>query len=211
MFHPYCICRPLSNRAQPDLSIPAIPEAETPVTNSAGDYVGSAQCQAKYPTQRPAVPYGQQDSSTNILFFEDGFKEVVGYLTEGRYLTFEKNSNALTAPSSDSVSATHATDDHDTKSQRWVIHYTEDEESEIFTISSALDGRWIGAKGSLGDSASDAAQIRTTFLGNGKGYLLQFVDDSTYLDISSSGSFRVRGKGNTPTQGFQIFSVSYHN
>ncbi|KAJ5226305.1 phosphoesterase family-domain-containing protein [Penicillium chermesinum] len=194
----------------PNLDIPIIPEAETPVTNDNGDYVGSAQCQAKYPTQRPTVPYGQQDNSTNTLFFEDGFKEVVGYLTEGRYLTFEKNSKALAASRSDSVSATDATPKHDTKSQRWVIHYTEDEESEIFTISSAFDNRWIGAKGALRDDASDAAQIRTSFLGNGSGYTLQFVDGGAYLDISSGG-FELVSSDQVPNPGFKVFSVSYHD
>jgi phospholipase C len=200
---------------QPDLSLPNIPEADTPITNSNGDYVGSSQCQSKFSNPRPPVPYGQQvQNSTNALWFEDGFKEVVGYLTEGRYLVAEKGGSALTnSGERDYVTATPATDKHDSKHQRWVIHYTEDAESEIFTISSALDGRWLGARGALLDShrGASAEPVRITFLGNGLGYAVQYVRGNQYIDVNHVGQLEIATQRQASNLGFKLFSVTYHD
>lgn len=200
---------------KPDLSLPYLPEAETPITNSNGDYVGSAQCQSKFREPRPPVPYGQQQAnSTNALWFEDGFKEVVGYLTEGRYLVLEKGGSALTnSGKRDHLTVTPATPKHEAKSQRWVIHYTADPESEIFTISSALDGRWLGARGVLLDSdqARDAEPVRITFLGNGLGYALQYVNGNQYIDVDHIGHLKIATQHRLPDWGFKVFSVTYHD
>lgn len=180
--------------------------------DSSGNYIGSAHCQAMYPTQRPPVPYSNQTNVNNTLFFEDGFKQVVGYLTEGRYLVLEKAGSALTNKASRSyLTVTPATELHDAKSQRWVIHYTADEESEIFTISSALDGLWLGPRNMLADSSSYAEGIRITFLGNGNGYTLQYVNGGEYIDVDHRGNLMMRDASNPPSEGFQIYSVSYHN
>ncbi|KAE8421216.1 phosphoesterase family-domain-containing protein [Aspergillus pseudocaelatus] len=198
----------------PDLSLPSLPEAETPITNSNGDYVGWSQCESKFPNPRPPVPYGQQQNSTNALWFEDGYKEVVGYLTEGRYLVPEKGGVALTnSGKRNYVTVTTATENHDDKHQRWVIHYTDDPESGIFTISSALDGRWLGARGALLDSdqASDAEPVRITFLGNGLGYTLQYVNGNQYIDVNHGGQLNIATQPHSPDQGFKIFSVTYHD
>lgn len=179
----------------PDLSLPTIPEAETPDT-ALGKYTGTSNCEAKYPTQRPTVPYGNQSNKTNTLFFEEGYKEVIGYLTEGRYLTFESSGKALAnAGNASKVSSTTAVANHSDKHQRWVIHYTADEESQIFQVSSVLDGKFIGAKGSLVTSQSKAANIKITFLGNSKGYSLQYEDGSAVGTLKS---------------GCKIWSVSYN-
>lgn len=219
------------SQKQPDYSLPNIPEPETPAINSKGDYIGSAQCESRYPTQRPPVPYGQQDDTTDALWFEEGFKECVGYLTEGRYLVFEKAGSALTNPgNSNHLATSPATTDHDTKSQRWVIHYTDDVESEIFTISSALDGRWLGSQGILlpKDQSANASAVRLYFLGNGRGYTLQYADSGEYIDVNSQGSLNMaslhqHSKNSTtplmsgmtvamhPVEGYKVWSVSYRN
>ncbi|KAJ5682806.1 hypothetical protein N7462_005971 [Penicillium macrosclerotiorum] len=195
----------------PDYSIPNLPDAETPVTNSNGDYVGSAQCQSRHTTQRPPVPYGEQSDVADALWFEDGYKEVVGYLTEGRYLVLEKGGSALTnSGKRNYVTVSPATEKHDAKSQRWVIHYTEDEESEVFTISSALDGRWLGPRGALVDNADDAEPVRINFLGNGLGYTLRYVQSGQYIDVDHNGALKLAGMQQGPGLGYQIFSVTYH-
>jgi phospholipase C len=161
-----------------------------------GKYTGTSNCEAAHPVQRPTVPYGNQSNKTNTLWFEEGYKEVIGYLTEGRYLTFEYSGRALTNPGHAShVSITRALADHSDKHQRWVIHYTADEESQIFQISSALDGKWIGDRGALVTAQSKAANIKITFLGNGKGYSLQYEDGSAFRALQ---------------RGCKIWSVSYH-
>ncbi|KAJ5921076.1 hypothetical protein N7466_009402 [Penicillium verhagenii] len=179
----------------PDMSLPTIPDAETP-DMSGSSYTGTSNCEATYPVQRPTVPYGQQSNKTEALWFEDGYKEVVGYLTEGRYLTFESSGKALTnAGNVSRVSSTKALADHSDKHQRWVIHYTSDEESQVFQISSAVDSKWIGTNGSLASGRSNAANIKITFLGNGKGYSLQYEDGTTVAGLEN---------------GIKIWSVSYH-
>lgn len=198
----------------PDYSLPNIPVAETPTTNSKGDYVGSAQCQAKYPTQRPPVPYGEQGDEESALWFEEGYKQVVGYLTEGRYLTFEKSGSALTNPGKgNNLSSSPASSSHNAKSQRWVIHYNSDEESQQFTISSALDGRWLGANGKLLPStqASNAAEVKVTFLGASQGYSLQYVASGAYIDAPHGGSLRMSHTRKAPADGFAVWSVSYRD
>ena len=166
-----------------------------------------------YNPQRPPIPYGQQDNITDSLWFEDGFKECVGYLTEGRYLVFEKGGVALTnKPNRHSLSVSPAMENHEAKSHRWVIHYSDDEESSVFTLSSALDGRWLGPRGILVDShqLSDAEQIRIVFLGNGRGYTLQYANSGQYIDIDHDGSLKLVHYQNGPRYGYRVFSVTYH-
>ncbi|KAJ5578571.1 phosphoesterase family-domain-containing protein [Penicillium hispanicum] len=197
----------------PDFSLPDIPEAETPSTNRYGNYDGASKCLNNHSPQRPPVPYGQQEDATNALWFEDGFKECVGYLTEGRYLVLEKGGVALTNKVyRNQLTVTPATENHEAKAQRWVIHYTEDEESGIFTLSSALDGRWLGPRGMLlnSDQPDDAEQVRIIFLGNGLGYTLQYANSGQYIDIDHNGALRLIHIDNGPDVGYQVYSVTYH-
>ncbi|RHZ47182.1 hypothetical protein CDV55_100609 [Aspergillus turcosus] len=182
----------------PDYSIPHIPSADAPAMIGTS-YVGTSNCQAKYPVQRPPVPYGQQNDTSEALWFEDGYKECVGYLTEGRYLVFEKAGYALTN-AGNHLSISPAIPDHSEKKQRWVIHYSDGEESGLFLISSALDGKWLGPNGTLlpANCSDQAAQVKITFLGNGRGYSLEYA----------AGSNKVRLGGKS---GFKVWSVTYHN
>jgi phospholipase C len=200
----------------PDYSLPNIPEAETPATNAKGNYVGSSNCQSRHAQTRPPVPYGEQGNTTdtNSLWFEEGYKEVIGYLTEGRYLVFEKDGLAITNPGNGhTLTTSHATPQHNDKSQRWIIHYNSDEESQVFTISSALDGRWVGSRGVLlpKSQSASAAQVRLSFLGNGRGYTIQFVEQSKYVDINAQGYLSVDSTRIDAIGGYKIFSVSYRD
>lgn len=126
---------------QPNFTVPVIPSVDDPVTDSSGSYTGTATCESTYQVQRPAIPYGNQIEAF-ALYFEDGYKEVVGYLTEGRYLTLEKDGYALTNDgSSSTVSLTGSTLGHSSIYQRWVITYNDEEESQISYLPSAYDGR----------------------------------------------------------------------
>ncbi|GFF42010.1 hypothetical protein IFM58399_06462 [Aspergillus lentulus] len=130
-------------------------------------YIGTSNCQAKYPVQRPPVPYGQQNDTSEALWFEDGYKD---------------------------------TPDHSEKKQRWVIHYSNGEESGLFLISSALDGKWLGPSGTLlpANCSDQAAQVKITFLGNGQGYALEYATGSNEVGLGEKS-------------GFKVWSVTYHN
>ncbi|KAI2706015.1 hypothetical protein CBS147332_7259 [Penicillium roqueforti] len=200
----------------PDYSLPSLPDAGTVDTNAKGEYTGTSNCQARYKQTRPDVPYGEQSNATdvNTLWFEEGFKEVVGYLTEGRYLTFEKNGAALTNPArGNSLVSSPASPQHNNKAQRWVIHYNNDEESQTFTVSSALDGRWVGPDGVLlpKSHSAKAAQVHFTFLGGGLGYTMQFVEKGQYIDIDKHGHLDTESRKTRPASGYQVFSVSFRN
>ncbi|KAJ5581601.1 Phosphoesterase [Penicillium sp. DV-2018c] len=200
----------------PDYSLPYIPDAGTPDTNGRGEYIGSSNCQSRHSQTRPDVPYGEQGNGTdsNALWFEEGFKEVVGYLTEGRYLVFEKYGVAITNPANGNhITFTPANPRHNSKSQRWVIYYNDDEESHVFTISSALDGRWIGSGGTLlpKSESAHAAQVKLTFLGSGRGHIMQYVEQGRYLDVNRKGNLDAPESSAVPGNGYKVFSVSYRD
>jgi phospholipase C len=205
---------------QPDYSIPILPNIAPPHVSPDGLWDGTALCEAQFPVTRPPVPYGKQNIN-EALFFEEGFKECIGYLTEGRYLVFDMSGYALANPSSDSsetgsVAISPTNPDYRSKNQRWVIHYSQGEESGIFKISSALDGRWLGPRGSLlpVEDQDDAANIKITFLGNGNGYDLQYVDSPfSHLRVDAYGALSTNDAefAKDLEQGFKVWSVSYHD
>jgi phospholipase C len=189
-----------TNAQQPDYSLPNIPAADTPLTNSAGSYTGWSQCESKYSQTRPPVPYGSQNEST-ALATEQGFKSVRGDLTEGRYLVLEMKGFALTNGRSN-VTATAATAKHDSKSQRWVSHQLASGGKD-FVLSSAADGSFIGNDMALVANQSAATVWTIGDLGNGAGHA--FSSASGYLMIASNGRVGL----NSGAVGFSIFSVTY--
>ncbi|KAI9717574.1 MAG: hypothetical protein M1828_007135 [Chrysothrix sp. TS-e1954] len=189
--------------SKPDLTIPAIPAAVSPSTNSKGSYNGYALCESAYPTARPPVPYASQ-SASNTLGSESGFKVVRGQLTEGRYLVLEMNGYALTNNGSSSLATSSATATHSTKSQRFVVHQVTSGTNQ-FTISSTVDSKYITGSSTFGTGPS-AATFTVNDLGNGHGYTLYNTGTSKYLSIGSSGSL-VYGTTATAT-GLSLFSVT---
>ncbi|KAH8816010.1 non-hemolytic phospholipase C precursor [Xylogone sp. PMI_703] len=187
----------------PDYSVPTLPYAPDPLTDSNGNLLGPGPCQAQYPNQNPPIPYGDQTEEDSLVS-ENGYKAVRGYLTEGRYLVFEFGGYALTNPGSSATSftATEATAAHDSINQRWVVHaFTED--GNTFTITSALDGRYIGSHTSLVDHNTGAETYTITFLA-GSGYALQ-KENGKYLTIDSKGNVQIASDATY----FQAYSVTY--
>ncbi|PYH92530.1 non-hemolytic phospholipase C precursor [Aspergillus ellipticus CBS 707.79] len=178
----------------PDFSLPVLPPAEKPEM-SAGSYVGSSNCEATYSQPRPPVLYGKQNVSDS-LWFEEGYKECSGY--------------ALTNAGNDSwLSSSPAHEDYHDKKQRWVVHYSNGEESQIFKLSSALDGQWLGSHGTMLPTSrrDDAAEVKITFRGNGQGYDLQYVN-STVITLDNNGALSTNAtKSFGP--GYKIWSVTY--
>lgn len=140
----------------------------------------------------------------NSLVSEPGFKSIRGYLTEGRYLTFEYGGYALTNPGvpATQFTATPATSGHESINQRWIVHGLT-EEGTNFNITSALDGRYIGSHTSLVNHVTGAEVYTVTFQSS-SGYSLQ-KENGDYLTIDSTGTVQITTKETF----FKAYSVTY--
>lgn len=189
--------------AKPDYSLPAIPDAPEPHKNSLGVYDGSAYCESLYPTTRPTVPYTSQTSNVASLS-EQGFKSMRGALTEGRYVVFEMSGYALTNTGGNATdfSASPATADHSSLSQRWIMHNTVDG-GNTFTVASAVDGKYISSDIPRANE-SDGLMVFTVTFQAGNGYSLQ-QENGTYVAIDECGKVQSVDK----VSHFKAFSVTY--
>ena len=201
--------------SNPDFSIPDIPTAPTPHTDSSGTWDGSSYCESLYKVQQPPVPYGKQDTDMSRLS-EKGFKSVRGALTEGRYLSFEANGYALQKKGgSSSIRSTTnttglttgpATLSHDQRSQLFVIHQLQDGgEGAQFRVSSAVDGSYLTSRLAFVNGVSGAAAFTIKYLGGGLGYSVQ-GSNGTFLSIAASGTLTT--SNGAPERGFDVFSVT---
>ncbi|CAK4031443.1 Non-hemolytic phospholipase C [Lecanosticta acicola] len=202
----------------PDYSIPQMPNASYPSTDSKGNWNGYSVCQATYgDNPRPVVPYGAQNEST-ALATEQGFKSMRGNPTEGRYLTFEMNGYALTHNANGSLTASPSTAKHDSKTQRFILLQGSASTSS-FAIISAVDGRAINSAGDGfrnsggswqgkyfrgGDEAAAVESYTIRDLGMGRGYSIQNCNGE-YLSVDLEGRVQSRRAAGA----FGIFSVSY--
>ncbi|KAF2725554.1 non-hemolytic phospholipase C precursor [Polychaeton citri CBS 116435] len=186
--------------SHPDYSIPSMPNASYPSTSKDGEWNGYAVCESQYAQRRPPVPYGQQSTAIDLAS-EQGYKQVRGQLTEGRFLTLEMNGYALTNAHR-RVLSTRATAGHEQKSQRWVLHQ---QASGAFSLSSAVDGKYLTSDRRL---SSDEPNSKTHFtihdLGDGEGYSLR-ATNGRYLTVSPYAGISTSPR----PKGFQIFSVTY--
>jgi phospholipase C len=193
--------------ANPDYSLPSLPYAPPPHTDSSGNYDGSSYCESLYPVTRPTVPYSNQISPSNVSSLsEQGFKSMRGALTEGRYIVFELGGYALTnagKPATD-FTASKATSTHSSINQRWVVHSLVDG-GTTFTINSAKDGRYIGSHTSLIDSLSGAETYTVSYAAS-KGYSLQ-KENGKYLTIDGHGQVQISSSATF----FKAYSVTYSN
>ncbi|KAE8443036.1 hypothetical protein EG329_002430 [Mollisiaceae sp. DMI_Dod_QoI] len=189
----------------PDTSLPDLPDAPAPHTNAQGVYDGSSYCESLYKVTQPNVPYTNQISADKVSSLsEQGFKEMRGALTEGRYIVFETGGYALTnagKPATD-FTATKATSTHNDISQRWVVHSLVDG-GNTFTISSAKDGRYIGSHTGLIDNSSGAETYTVSFAA-GKGYALQ-KENGKYVTVDASGTVQIY----SDVSYFSAYSVTY--
>ena len=182
-----------------------------PIKDDDGNIIGlyAGYCAIEWPeacSQAPYVPnipYGSQ-TEENSLVYEDGYKLMRGYLTEGRWLVFESNGHALSNPSDGTkqFKSTAATPDHETLAQRWVVHALTEEDT-LFNISSAVDGTYISQRNSLSDSVTGAEVYNVTYIGNSQ-YLLQ-KENGDYTNINPDGTL---GFVSRPIP-YQVWSVTY--
>ncbi|KAI5289747.1 hypothetical protein KEM54_003291 [Ascosphaera aggregata] len=215
----------------PDSSIPEIPEGRTPHKNKYGEWDGAPYCQSLYPTQRPEVPYSSQPEFIPDGTVEEGHKQVIGNLTEGRYLVFTDSKVNLSLTHSDSnyktnseVGATAV--NFDNKSARFVIHYynggnfsnelAHSEQNSPFLLSTPIMYDWVGDGGKLVTDKKNAVPIDIAFHPGGdgasRGYTLTYTSGKSAgkaLSLSSDGGVKVVEAGDATL--FDVYSVTYYN
>ncbi|WEW57590.1 phospholipase C [Emydomyces testavorans] len=195
----------LTPNHQPDLSIPSMPKADFPHRDRNGNWDGSAYCESRFPQTRPPVPFGSQPKTMPNDLVEQGYKECLGTLTEGRYLVFTTKLSNSASPSTELLLS--QSDNTLTASRpdpnrpdnlyadpraRWILHYynnnstsstdvntTATNQDPPYLLSSADQRIWIGAKGKL-VPRRDAVPVDIDFVGGGK-------------DQSGKGDERQRG------------------
>ncbi|KAH8669772.1 phosphoesterase family-domain-containing protein [Tricladium varicosporioides] len=175
----------------PDFSIPNLPHAPQPHKDAQGNYDGASFCESLYGETRPQVPYMSQVPANRVNeLSEQGFKAMRGAMTEGRYVVFEKNGFASTntgRPARD-FTASKVGINHDDVAQRWVLHGLK-EGGNKFTISSAADGRYIGAHTGLVDSVSGAEVYEVGFK-SGEGYSLK-KENGKFVSVDTKGEIQI--------------------
>lgn len=189
--------------ANPDFSIPGLPDAPAPHKDASGSYDGAAHCEGLYAVTRPVVPYGNQISPDKVSnLSEQGFKVMRGALTEGRYIVFEFNEFALTNAGKSDFTATQASAGHTDIAQRWIVHALSDD-GNTFTISSAKDGRYMGSHTAMVNSVSGAQTYTVTFQA-GQGYALA-KENGRFVTVDKTGAVQISGA----VSYFAAFSVTY--
>jgi phospholipase C len=181
-----------------------------------GPYAQPSKCLSDHSTVNPPIPYGPDNVNQNMsLLVEEGFKQVRGQLTEGRYLTFEELGFALSNDNGDSVGVTPASQKHEDIRQRWIIHAVPNA-SDTFYIQSALDGKYISGLpiGSLTSSVNQAQSFTFQYSPSGATYSFKLSQESSGFVSVKSQSRISSSKSSLQWDGglgsFKIFSVSYH-
>lgn len=215
----------------PDMSIPDIPQGRTPHKNKYGEWDGAPHCQSLHSPQRPDVPYDNQPKEIPKGTVEEGYKQVIGNLTEGRFLVFrDKDSNTSLIHSDKDyttqtkVGATAGGPDY--KSARFVAHYynggnfsnelTHYEQDGPFILSTPAMYDWIGEDGKIVPKKEQAAPIDIAFHpggdGSSRGYTLTYTSGKSAgkaFAVTSDGDVKVGDSGDASL--FDIYSVTYYN
>ncbi|EGD95874.1 hypothetical protein TESG_03338 [Trichophyton tonsurans CBS 112818] len=212
-----------------DTSVPNIPKAEVPSKNALGAWDGMAKCKARF--SNPTAPWKTQPKTFPPKgLIEQGYKQVVGSLTEGRYLVFsaahDKNEYLLShkGGSKLGVSSKSSTDAmrYAQPDTRFVIHYYNNGATDLetrltqqdspFLVSTPDKKRWIGPGGTLVESRDAAAPVDIAFdaglKGGSRGYSMKYAKggDSSFITVDKGGV----NIGKAPAQfRFKVLSVSY--
>ncbi|EZF14353.1 hypothetical protein H112_06162 [Trichophyton rubrum D6] len=212
-----------------DTSVPNIPKAEVPSKNALGAWDGMAKCKARF--GNPTAPWKTQPKTFPPKgLIEQGYKQVIGSLTEGRYLVFSaaqdkneylvshKGGSKLGVISKSSTDAMR----YAQPDTRFVIHYYNNGATDLetrltqqdspFLVSTPDKKRWIGPEGTLVESRDAAAPVDIAFdaglKGGSRGYSMKYATggDSGFITVSKGGV----NIGKAPAQfRFNVLSVSY--
>ncbi|KAH8809442.1 putative non-hemolytic phospholipase C precursor [Xylogone sp. PMI_703] len=221
----------------PDFSKPRIARAEQPpmLPNTSDVYSGDiadlgslsgpwaqpALCLSEFSEHSVPIPFGPENANQDLSkLVEEGFKNVRGRLSEGRFVVFESDHLALTNVNRKLVDALPATAAHDNIHQRWVLHLVGDAlTSDTFYIQSAADNTYIASSplGSLTSDIKRAQAFTISYTPNGAVYTLSPSNHKGGKNSQKFVSFKGNGRHSSITwdsgrEGkFKIFSVNYHH
>ncbi|KAK7204669.1 hypothetical protein BZA70DRAFT_279730 [Myxozyma melibiosi] len=195
----------------PDYSIPTIANTSYPSIASDGSYNGYSLCEEKYSTlydRRTPVPYGNQ-TEDDSLYTEDGYKEVRGQLTEGRYLVFTQTSDdveyALKSHYSSSyLKNAEASDDYSASVERFVLIQVGDEFSDEFYIKS-IHNTYLHYSGEFYSSKAEASTFIIDFTAS-EGYTIYSEKLGKYLAVRPS---KASPAFSSKKSYFTVYSVTY--
>lgn len=185
----------------PDYSKPSLVDAADPPT-SQGKYTGTSTCQQKWNSRKPPVPYGNQNEA-DALWTEEGYKKILGALTEGRYLALQDadSSESCLTSSDCSLASQECVDSFYDSSQWFIVHQVGNVFSTQFKLESA-NGGYVTTSGLTNniDSATvfDIEYNSNTYtVKTSEGNYLQLVGNNVEFGSSSFS--------------FNIYSVTYNS
>ena len=185
-------------------NVPKVPAAsKDPVTKL---YNGVPKCMKKYKgMNQPPVPYGNQTELKHGYDVEKGYKQIRGELTEGRYLTLETYSHALSHKGNKlgSASSSHQKNsDDELFVVHWLGHQPKDHRFHIAT-SGGKNASYVKDDLSLTSSKSQAGTFTFDYKSSAKGFTIKVGDK--YLSMDEDGSVKTVKNGATT---FTLYSVT---
>ncbi|EAS35164.3 phospholipase C [Coccidioides immitis RS] len=196
----------------PNLSLPNLPKAELPHRDESGNWDGSAYCESLYPETRPPVPYDSQPDRMPTDLVEEGYKECIGTLTEGRFLVFSttEQSRLLLHSNPDDLTTTDATNaDPDSDSDP-------DPDLDYNSLYRNSDARWVLHY--YNNNSTSSTDVNTTAINQDPPYLLSSGNRRVWLgeegklvprrDAVAIDIDFVRGEGEDKGRGYYI---KYHD
>ncbi|KFG83874.1 extracellular phospholipase C [Metarhizium anisopliae] len=220
----------------PDYSLPQLTEVRDPESRTdnnwsgnlslgslTGPWVGPARCRNGYEHGNyPPVPYGEANAGQNMEeLVEDGFKQVRGAITEGRYITIESNGLSLGHAGNGHVVALESAEEHDDARQRWVLHAVDGNRfGNTFHLQSASEKSYVSKNGSLTTKKSAARAFIFEYEAQGSTYTLRAkgAKSGKYVSLGKSskhdaeyrenaGKITWEGHGSR----FEIYAVNYQS
>lgn len=210
-----------------DISVPKIADVRTPearpdnnysgnltLGSLTGPWVGPSKCLYNDNNPVPQPPFGKDNVNQDLSkLVEEGFKNVRGQLTEGRYLVLERNGLALANIFGELVNFTLATKDHKDIKQRWILHSVDGSHySNNFFMQSAADKQYITPYGGLDADVSNAQVFSFDYSANGSRYSMHGASgDDRKAKKGKKGNVvsTINWTGNVGD--FKIYAVSYQS
>ncbi|KAJ3494551.1 hypothetical protein NLG97_g4006 [Lecanicillium saksenae] len=157
----------------PDYSLPNIASVRTPEADNSlpwtgnltlgslsGPWVGPSKCDSQYTwaQKNPSIPFGAENANEDMNnLVEEGYKEIRGHLTEGRYITIESNGAGLGRDKNGKIIGIAAADKHEDSAQRWILTSSDgDRFGNSFYMQSASDNRFVTSSMALDKSQAKA-------------------------------------------------------